>query len=254
MIPKIIHFCWLSGDEYPPLVKKCIDTWKKKLPDFEIKMWDASSFDFNSVQFVKEALELKKYAFVSDYIRLYALYTQGGIYLDSDVLVFKRFDDLLKLHFFTGVEYRSGEQEKYFLESAIMGSEPGNKVIQECMKYYESLPFVKPDGSLNTIPAPNVFTPAFTRYYSWTPSPDEVEVDDGVMVFGTDKIRNSEYPTRPNPIFYHCNSQSWIAIEDWRGPLFRYCKTHNLQYEYKVFSTFVMNTIHSIQRFLGINH
>lgn len=78
MIPKIIHFCWFSGDEYPSLVKNCIKTWRKKLPDYDIRLWDASSFDFSSVQYVKEALENKKYAFVSDYIRLYALYTYGG--------------------------------------------------------------------------------------------------------------------------------------------------------------------------------
>lgn len=254
MIPKKIHFCWLSGDEYPPLIKKCIDTWKTVLPDFEIKLWDSYSFDFESVQFVREALKLKKYAFVSDYIRLYALYTHGGIYLDSDVLVFKRFDELIKLRFFTGVEYRSGEKEKYFLESAIMGCEPGNEIIKECMKYYESQPFVKSDGSLNTVPAPNVFTSAFNRFYSWTPSLDEVKLDDGVMVLGTDKIRNSEFPTRPTPIFYHCNSQSWIPIEEWRGPLYRYCKAHNLQYEYKIFSGWVMNTRQRIQRIFQKKH
>ncbi len=81
MIPKIIHYCWFSGDEYPPLIKKCIKSWKKKLPDYEIKLWDANSFDFDSVPYVKDALAHKKYAFVSDYIRLYALYNYGGYIL-----------------------------------------------------------------------------------------------------------------------------------------------------------------------------
>ena len=74
MIPKKIHYCWFSGDKYPRLVKKCLKSWREILPDYEIKLWDANSFDFNSVLFVKQAFERKQYAFVSDYIRLYALY------------------------------------------------------------------------------------------------------------------------------------------------------------------------------------
>lgn len=85
MIPKKIHFCWLSGDEFPPLIQYCIDTWEKVLPDYEIILWDTKRFDINSIAWVKEAFEAKKYAFAADYIRLYAVYTEGGIYLDSDV-------------------------------------------------------------------------------------------------------------------------------------------------------------------------
>lgn len=246
MIPKIIHFCWLSGDEYPSLVKNCIKTWKKRLPDYEIKLWDAASFNFDSVQYVKEALANKKYAFVSDYLRLYALYHHGGIYLDSDVMVFKRFDELHKLKFFTGVEYRSGEEEKYWLEAAIVGAEPGNEVIRECMKFYETRPFVKQNGGFDMTPAPNVLTPVFVKHYGWEPGPEEMQPAEGVMVFGTKHIRNSEYPQFPRPIFYHCNSQSWIPIESWRGPVFRYCKAHNLQYEYKHFSMVVQKTLKAL--------
>ena len=83
MIPKIIHLCWLSGDEYPPMIKKCIESWKRYLPDYEIMLWDTKRFDVNSVLWTKQAFECKKYAFAADYIRLYALYHYGGIYLDS---------------------------------------------------------------------------------------------------------------------------------------------------------------------------
>ena len=84
-IPKKIHFCWLSGEEYPELIQKCISSWKNKLPDYEIKCWDTKSFDVNICQYTKEAFQAGKYAFVSDYVRLYALYYEGGIYLDSDI-------------------------------------------------------------------------------------------------------------------------------------------------------------------------
>ena len=79
MIPKLIHLCWLSGDPYPPKIQYCIDSWKKFLPDYEIMLWDTSRFDVNSLPWTKQAFEAKKYAFVADFIRLYAVYNFGGI-------------------------------------------------------------------------------------------------------------------------------------------------------------------------------
>ena len=87
MIPKIIHFCWMSGDPYPEKIQKCIDSWKKILPDYEFWLWDSNRFDMESSVWVKEAFAARKYAFCADYIRCFALYTYGGIYLDSDVEV-----------------------------------------------------------------------------------------------------------------------------------------------------------------------
>lgn len=98
MIPKIIHYCWLSGDMYPDKIKKCINSWKKIMPDYEIMIWDLSRFDINSIVWTKQAYEKKKYAFASDYIRFYALYNYGGIYLDSDVEILRSFNDFLNLN------------------------------------------------------------------------------------------------------------------------------------------------------------
>ena len=84
-IPKIIHYCWLSGDPYPELVQFCMQSWKEKLPDYDFVLWDKSHFDIHSVPWVEQACSAKKWAFAADYIRLYALYNYGGIYLDSDV-------------------------------------------------------------------------------------------------------------------------------------------------------------------------
>ena len=92
MIPKRIHLCWLSGDPYPAKIGKCLASWKKHLPDYEVVLWDTKRFDLESSPWVKQAFEAKKYAFAADYIRFYALYNYGGIYLDSDVEVLRSFD------------------------------------------------------------------------------------------------------------------------------------------------------------------
>ena len=136
MIPKKIHFCWLSGEEYPPLIKHCLDTWKRVLPDYEIILWDTNRFDINSVQWVKEAFEAKKYAFAADYIRVYALYTEGGIYLDSDVEMLKSFNPLLKYSSFIGFEASTGS-----IEAAIMGAEAGSEWCKNAMDFYNDKHF-----------------------------------------------------------------------------------------------------------------
>lgn len=136
MIPKKIHFCWLSGDEYPPLIQHCLDTWKKVLPDYEIVLWDTKRFDVNSVAWVKEAFEAKKYAFAADYIRLYAVYTEGGIYLDSDVEVIKSFNDLLLNKAFIGFEASTKG-----VEAAIFGAEKGSEWCRIAMDFYKGRHF-----------------------------------------------------------------------------------------------------------------
>ena len=90
MIPKIIHYCWLSNDPIPEKLQEYMKSWKEKLPDYEFKLWNFDCFDINSSQWVKEAFEAKKYAFAADYIRLYAVYNYGGIYMDMDVEVIKK--------------------------------------------------------------------------------------------------------------------------------------------------------------------
>ena len=104
MIPKTIHFCWLGGGKYPERVRQCMESWREILPGYEIVRWDERRFDVNSVPWVREAVEQKKYAFAADYIRHYALYHEGGIYLDTDVEVLKPFDDLLDAEMFAAIE------------------------------------------------------------------------------------------------------------------------------------------------------
>lgn len=152
MIPKIIHYCWLSKDSYPANIQKCIDSWKRVLPDYEIWLWNFERFDINSSIWVKEAFEHKKYAFAADYIRLYALYNYGGIYLDSDVEVLKSFDDLLDLPYFIGKENTPSG-----IEAATIGCEKGFSLMGEMLQRYEGRPFIKVDGTMDCLPLPFIF-------------------------------------------------------------------------------------------------
>ena len=148
MIPKIIHLCWLSGDPYPAEIQMCLDTWEKYLPEYEVWVWDTKRFDINSTVWTKQAFEAKKYAFAADYIRLYALYHFGGIYLDSDVIVYKSFDDLLSLPYFIGHDQIRG------FEAAVIGCEPGCQWVKDMLDSYQGKSFVKEDGSLDILPLP----------------------------------------------------------------------------------------------------
>lgn len=167
MIPKVIHYCWFGGNEMPPMVKWCIKSWHKHLPDYEIKLWNESNFDINSVSFVKEAYNAKKYAYVADYVRLYALYHEGGIYLDSDERVLKPLDDFLKYDFVAAHEYHPGlfypdrnqideTGKKYNPEYKIHGlgilaaplfSVKGHPYIKECLDFYHNNHFIDKEGN-----------------------------------------------------------------------------------------------------------
>ncbi len=159
MIPKIIHFCWLSGEPYPETIKNCLKSWEKKLPGYEIILWDTKRFDIDSVQWVKEAFSVKKYAFAADYIRFYALYNYGGIYLDSDVEVLRSFDKLLENKCFFGFEYTA------MPEAAVIGCEKGLDWCKKALSFYEKKNFINQNGSYNQIIAPLVFKYAFESKY-----------------------------------------------------------------------------------------
>lgn len=105
MIPKTIHYCWFNDTPIPYSLQVCMDSWKKNLPDYKWKLWSLKDFDVNSLPWTKEAFHAGALAFVADYVRLHALYTEGGIYMDTDVMVKKSFDPLLSNGFFTAIEY-----------------------------------------------------------------------------------------------------------------------------------------------------
>lgn len=143
MIPKIVHYCWFGKEKMPDLAIKCLASWKKLLPDYELYLWNEDNFDINQVPYVQEAYAARKYAFVTDYVRLYALYYHGGVYMDTDVEVLKNLDELLCLPAFSGFE---SETE---VQTAIIGSEKNGKWVNEILNSYASKHFLKSDGNLD---------------------------------------------------------------------------------------------------------
>ena len=160
MIPKIIHYCWLSNDPIPKDMVVYMESWKKNLPEYEFVKWDFSRFPKEQSLWVKQAFEKKKYAFAADYIRLYALYTMGGIYLDMDVEVLKSYNPLLSLPAMFCYEANGCT-----IEAATMGAEKGSKWIKACLDYYKDKPFVNEDGTLNMIPIPQIMKTIFSNKY-----------------------------------------------------------------------------------------
>lgn len=148
MIPKIIHYCWLSNDPIPQKLQNYMQSWKQKLPDYELILWNFNRFDKESCIWVKQAFESKKYAFAADYIRLFALYNYGGIYLDMDVEVIKKFDDLLELKTFM-----CWQHDAPGLEVAAMGAEKYAPWLKICLDRYENRPFINGTGfDMKTLP------------------------------------------------------------------------------------------------------
>lgn len=143
MIPKVIHYCWFGRGELPDLTKKCIESWKKYCPDFEIKEWNEDNFDLDKYPYVREAYDKRKFAFVTDVVRLYALYHEGGIYMDTDVEVLKPLDRFLSHHAFSGFE------DEKFVPTGIMASEKGGKWAKDNLEYYCGKHFLKEDGSMD---------------------------------------------------------------------------------------------------------
>ena len=151
MIPKTIHYCWFGRQPFPPLLTKCLESWIQHLPEYELVLWNEDRFDISqSNLFVQQAYKSGKYAFVSDYVRMYALYHHGGIYLDTDVEVVKSFDDLLDYDVFFGFE-----NQKMIASGLGCGAKPKHWFIQAIMNEYEQIEFIKKDGTFDLTPCPH---------------------------------------------------------------------------------------------------
>lgn len=145
MIPKKIHYCWFGRGQKSKLALKCIESWHKFLPDYEFKEWNEDNFDIASNEYVKEAYDAHKLAFVADYVRLHALATEGGIYMDTDVEVLRDLSPFLHHLAFTGYESPIGGR----CITGTMGSIPGGRWVSDLLAEYVDRHFLLADGSLN---------------------------------------------------------------------------------------------------------
>lgn len=150
MIPKIIHYCWFGRNPLPPLAKECIASWKKYLPDYEIKEWNEDNFDVNMLPYTKEAYEAKKYAFVSDYARFWILYQYGGLYFDTDVEVIRPMDDIIDRGPFMGCECNASVSTFPTVAPGLgLGVNSGLELYKEILDLYAGLHFRNVDQTLN---------------------------------------------------------------------------------------------------------
>lgn len=151
MIPKKIHYCWFGRNPLPESAQKCINSWRKYLPDYEIIEWNEDNFDVNSIPYTAQAYEAKKYAFVSDYARFKILYEQGGLYFDTDVEVIKPMDDIIAKGSFMGFEINPCCERPFGAVNPGVGvaAEKGMKLYKSVLYYYSQLSFIQQDGSYN---------------------------------------------------------------------------------------------------------
>lgn len=180
-IPKTIHYCWFGGNEKPEIVKKCIKSWRKFCPDFEIVEWNETNFDVTCIPYCKQAYEAKKWAFVTDYVRLKVLYKLGGIYMDTDVELVRPLNDFLSLDCFLGFQH-----EHYVNTGLILGAIPGNSFVKENAAVYESSSFTAQEDSSKLIVCQEYTTGILKNYGLVVPDTGEIQIVNGVHVFPSD--------------------------------------------------------------------
>lgn len=227
MIPKKIHYCWFGRGEMPELAQKCIVSWHKLMPDWEFKLWNEDNFDINSVPYTMEAYESMKYAFVSDYVRLWALYHEGGLYLDVDFEVFKPFDDLLDYKAFAGFE---GSKHLPVM-MGVCASEPHGDWVAEMLNAYDGRHFINSDGSYDM--RSNVqFITAIMMAEGFCQNGEEQDYKD-LHVFPVDyfcpRQTTGEYYSTENTYCEHRGLNSWGGHKGgWKTNIGRLVGSRNM--------------------------
>lgn len=208
MIPKKIHYCWFGDGPKGKKELKCIESWKKYCPDYEIIEWNETNVDLDIMPFVREAYDAKKYAFVSDVVRLWVLINDGGIYFDTDVEVIKSFDEFLKFKGFAGFE-----TPEYIASGLCIGAEKGNSIINEMYIFYKNIHFLNDDGTFNVIGCPKVNTEILVNH--GLQRNGKFQIIDDFAVFPTDYFNPYDDPTgklnlTENTYSIHWYSKSWM--------------------------------------------
>lgn len=218
MIPKIIHYCWFGNKKKPKLVRDCILSWKKFLPDYQIIEWNEKNTDL-SHPFVKEAYDQKKWAFVSDYVRLNVMYEKGGIYLDTDMMVLKSFDDLLHLNCFIGTE------DLYYINVAVIGAIPKNIFIKGCLELYDKINLTI-NNNFNEITIPKLITKKFRELYFFESNFEDIIIKESVKIYPShffypfpyekkNDLKNYKNYIKTTSYTVHLWNSSWIEYSEF---------------------------------------
>lgn len=227
-IPKKIHYCWFGKNPMPELALKCIESWKKFCPDYEIIKWNEENFDYSKNRYAKEAYEMGKWAFVTDFARLEIIYEHGGIYLDTDVELLKSFDDLLEYEGFMG--FQEGNRIATGLG---FGAEAHHPLIKELLKDYENIPFILEDGSYDKTACPERNRVALLRL--GLNENNEKQVVNGISMFPSDYFSPVNYYTgkmkiTSNTYSIHHYAASWLDEKERRSLRLRQILGERLHY------------------------
>lgn len=217
-IPKIIHYCWFGGNPLPESAIKCINSWKKFFPEYEIKEWNESNFDVECCEYVREAYEAKKWAFVSDYARFWIMYNYGGLYFDTDVEVISSMDDILKEGPFMAFE-KADKNPKYLPVSLGLGfaTTPKMKIIKEIMNLYDKEHFILKDGKQN--PKNIIHYTTETLIKNGLKNENIIQKISGVTIYPDDYFCPMNYYTGKmiitnNTRTIHWYDSSWFSESD----------------------------------------
>ncbi len=219
MIPKVIHYCWFGGKPLPKMALKCIESWKKYFPDYEIKQWNEANFDVNIIPYTSEAYKAKKYAFVSDYARFWLLYNYGGVYFDTDVEVIKNMDDIIAKGAFMGCERDAsvnvGDMGDMLVAPGLgLAANPGLGLYKEMLNVYKELHFVNPNGSYNQKTIVAYTTEVLLKHGLKQMS--GIQECDGVWIYPTEyfcplNFYTEELKLTDNTRSIHWYTASWIT-------------------------------------------
>ena len=208
MIPKIIHYCWFGRGEKPELAKKCIASWRKSCPDFEIREWNEGNCDYLSIPFMAEAYAARKYAFVSDVMRLIVLEQYGGVYFDTDVEVLRDISPLLDDEGFIGFE-----NDQFVNSGQVMAAKAHHPVIQAMIEEYKKLHFTNTDGTATPVGCPRLNTDVMERFGLIRNGREQVVA--GIHVYSADYFNPMDSTTgkltkTENTYSIHWYSMSWL--------------------------------------------
>ena len=185
MIPTVIHYCWFGRNPLPTSAQKCIASWRRYLPDYEIKEWNEDNFDVNIIPYTQQAYDVKKYAFVSDYARFWILFHYGGLYFDTDVEVIKPLDDIIKRGAFMGIEQSASWEGKPMVAPGLgLGVEAGHPFYERMLQIYTNQEYRKSDGSFDNATVVSYTTREL--YNHGMASSDNLQEVDGIWIYPSD--------------------------------------------------------------------